>query len=131
MNGYDQYLGYHKPPLSPPAYLFGIVWPILYMLIIISYGFIFYQAWKGNFTWFMTIPFIINIVANILFTYFQFGLKNQTLATIDILIVLATIILTMVLTWSSYRWVFYLQIPYLLWVSFATYLQIAVAILNR
>jgi len=131
MNTYNQYLDYKKPPLAPPAYLFGIVWPILYTLIIISYGFIFYQAWKGNFAWPMTIPFIINIVANILFTYFQFALKKQTLATIDILIVLATIIITMVLTWSSYRWVFYLQIPYLLWVSFATYLQIAVAILNR
>lgn len=131
MNTYNQYLNFKKPPLSPPAYLFGIVWPILYMLIFISYGFIFYKAFKGDITWKLTIPFVVNLIANGLFTYFQFGLKNQTLATIDILIVLATIIITMILTWSPYRWVFYMQIPYLIWVTFATYLQIAVTILNR
>lgn len=131
MNSYDQYLDYKKPLLSPPAYLFGIVWPILYILIAISYGFIFYQAFKGKIAWKITIPFSINLAANFSYTYFQFGLKNYTLATIDILIILTTIIITMVLMWSRHRWVFYLQIPYLLWVSFATYLQIAVTILNR
>ncbi|MCL5407016.1 MAG: tryptophan-rich sensory protein [Patescibacteria group bacterium] len=131
MNTYNQYLDYKKPPLSPPAYLFGIVWPILYVLIAISYGFIFYKAFKGEFSWKLTIPFIINLIANLVYTYIQFRLKNYTLATIDILIVLVTIIITMVLTWSRYRWVFYMQIPYLLWVTFATYLQIAVTILNK
>ncbi|MFA6492689.1 MAG: TspO/MBR family protein [Patescibacteria group bacterium] len=131
MDTYNQYLDYQKPPLSPPAYLFGIVWPILYVLIAISYGFIFYEAKKGKIAWKLTIPFIINLIANFTYTYFQFGLKNYTLATIDILIVLVTIIITMILTWSRYKWVFYLQIPYLVWVSFATYLQIAVTVLNR
>ncbi|KKQ18029.1 MAG: TspO and MBR like protein [Berkelbacteria bacterium GW2011_GWA1_36_9] len=131
MNTYNQYLDYKKPPLSPPAYLFGIVWPILYALIIISYGFIFYKAFKNEISWKLTIPFIINLIANVTYTYIQFRLKNYTLATIDILIVLATIIITMILTWSRYRWVFYMQIPYLIWVTFATYLQIAVTILNR
>lgn len=131
MNTFQQYQNYKLPPLSPPGYLFGIVWPVLYTLIIISYGFIFYKAFKGEFSWKLTIPFAINIIANVIYTYLQFRLQNFTLAVIDILIILLTIILTMIFTWSKYRWVAYMQIPYLLWVSFATYLQIGVTLLNR
>lgn len=125
------YTEYRRPPLSPPPYLFGIVWPFLYLLIIISYGFIFYQASRGNISWLMALPFIINLVANALFTYFQFKLNNNLLATLDIVVVLATIVMTMVVTWPQFQWVVYLQIPYLVWVTFATYLQIGVTVLNR
>lgn len=79
----------------------------------------------------MIIPFIINLIFNILFTFFQFKLKNNFLAALDIVIVLATIILSMILIWPYYHWVLYLQIPYLVWVTFATYLQFGVTILNR
>lgn len=125
------YIDYKRPPLSPPPYLFGIVWPILYILIFISYGYIFRQAINGGITASLTIPFIINLIANGLFTYFQFKLKNNFLATLDIIIVLATIIITMVVIWSAYHWVTFIQIPYLLWVTFATYLQIGVTVLNK
>ena len=130
MDTFNQYQNYKLPPLSPPGYLFGIVWPILYILIIVSYGFIFYKAFKGKFSWKLTIPFVVNILANLFYTYLQFGLQNYTLAVIDILVVLLTIIITMIITWSRYRWVAYMQIPYLLWVTFATYLQIGVVLLN-
>lgn len=125
------YKSYQRPPLSPPPYLFGIVWPFLYILIIISYGFTFYQAFKGNIPGFIVIPFIINLIANGLFTYFQFKLKNNFSAALDIIIVLLTIVLTMILIWPYYHWVTYIQIPYLIWVIFATYLQIGVTILNQ
>lgn len=125
------YKSYKQPPLAPPPYLFGIVWPLLYVLIIISYGFIYYQTFLGNIASRIATVFIINLIANGLFTYFQFKLKNNLLAALDIILVLATIILTMILIWPYYHWVVYLQIPYLIWVTFATYLQIGVTILNR
>jgi tryptophan-rich sensory protein len=125
------YKNFKLPPLSPPSYLFGIVWPFLYLLIFISYGFVLYQIIKGNLGWRIFIPFGINLLTNALFTYFQFGLKNNYLALADILIVLITIIWTIILIWPQFRWVAYLQIPYLLWVTFATYLQIGVTILNK
>lgn len=131
MSYQKNYLDYKRPPLSPPSYLFGIVWPILYILIIISYGFVFYQVAEGNLGGAVAIPFIINLVANGLFTYFQFKLNNNFAATVDILIVLSTIIWTMIVVWPSYHWVMYMQIPYLIWVTFATYLQIGVTVLNR
>lgn len=131
MNYQKTYTDYKRPPLSPPAYLFGIVWPFLYLLIIISYGFVFLQWARGNISGLLAIPFVINLLANGLFTYFQFKLRNNFLACLDILVVLVTIILTMILIWSHFHWVVYLQIPYLVWVTFATYLQLGVTILNR
>ena len=131
MDYQDTYKSYKKPPLSPPEWAFGVVWPILYIMIFISYGFIFSEAYKGEIASSLAIPFVINLLANGLFTYFQFKLKNNLLASLDILIILMTIILTMTSVWPFYHWVVYLQIPYLLWVTFATYLQIGVTILNR
>jgi len=127
----ETYKTYKRPPLSPPSYLFGIVWPFLYMLIIISYGFVFWEWTKGNVSGVLVLPFVINLVANGAFTYFQFKLKNNFLVAMDILLVLATIILTMVFVWPHYHWVAFMQIPYLAWVTFATYLQFGVTILNR
>jgi len=131
MDYQETYKAYKRPPLSPPPFLFGIVWPFLYLLIAISYGFVFYQALKGNVPGLIVIPFIINLAANGLFTYFQFKLKNNFLAALDIIITLATIVLVMILIWPYYPWVSYFQIPYLIWVTFATYLQLGVFILNR
>ncbi len=130
MNSTYQYQNLKKPPLAPPDYLFGLVWPFLYVLIFASYGFVFYKAYEGKIPWILTIPFIINLIANFAFTYFQFGLNNNVLALVDIVIVLATIVLTIILIWPHYHWVAYLQIPYLLWVCFATYLQAGITILN-
>ncbi|MCX6808126.1 MAG: tryptophan-rich sensory protein [Candidatus Berkelbacteria bacterium] len=127
----NTYNRYRRPPLSPPDWIFGVVWPFLYFLIFGSYGFVFLKWWRGEIAGILVIPFIINLIANGLFTYFQFKLKNNLLAVIDILIVLGTIILTIVLVWPHYQNIAYLQIPYLVWVAFATYLQIGVTILNR
>lgn len=125
------YSDYRRPRFSPPAYIFGIVWPILYILIIISYGIVVSKLMNGEISWIILIPFIINIVANLSYTYFQFKLQNFFLALIDILIVLITIIITMIVIWPYSHLVVYLQIPYLCWVSFAPYLQISIFTLNR
>lgn len=119
------------PPLAPPSWIFGVVWPFLYILIFISYGWVFWKLFKGEVNFLFVLPFLINLIANALFTYFQFGLKNNSLALFDILVVLITIILTIILTWKDHRAIAYMQIPYLLWVSFATYLQTGITILNK
>ncbi|PIQ70409.1 hypothetical protein COV89_00670 [Candidatus Shapirobacteria bacterium CG11_big_fil_rev_8_21_14_0_20_40_12] len=61
---------------------------------------------------------------------FLFGLKNNLLAAADILLVLITLIWAIVKIYSVVKWVAYLQIPYLLWVSFVTVLQLTVTCLN-
>lgn len=79
----------------------------------------------------IALPFILNLIFNLAFTPIQFGLKNNLLAAADILLVLATLIWAIVAIRPRIKWVAYLQIPYLLWVSFATVLQLTVTYLNR
>ena len=120
-----------KPWFAPPAWLFGPVWSALYVLIILSFGFVFLNVIRKRWPVKIALPFIINIVANLLFTPLQFGLQNNVLALLDILIVLCTIPWMMRMVWGRERWVVYIQIPYLLWVMFATVLQISITWLNR
>ena len=119
-----------KPTWAPPAYLFGPVWMVLYILIAISFGYVFYAVLNkklpGQIAW----PFALNLVFNLAFSPIQFGLQNNFLASIDIVLVLATLIWAIVVIYPRRRWVAFCQIPYLLWVSFATILQLTITYLN-
>ena len=79
------------------------------------------------------LPFTLNLIFNFAFTPLQFGLKNNLLAAIDILLVLGTLIWALYAIWHAspeIRWVVYVNIPYLLWVTFATCLQLTITYLN-
>lgn len=120
-----------KPSWSPPGWLFGPVWSILYIVIFISFGTVFYQALTGKIPLALMLPFALNLIFNFIFTPIQFGLKNNLLAAIDILLVLSTLIWAMVAIFSYLPWVAYANSPYLLWVLFATALQLTITFLNR
>ena len=124
------YNGLEKPSWTPEPEFIGLVWQILYPVILISFTFVFVQAFRNKVPKKSTIPFIINLVANIIFTPIQFGLRNLTLASIDILIVWGTIIWMMFVIWKHYRWVALAQVPYLIWVSIASVLQLSMNIMN-
>ena len=81
--------------------------------------------------WLVALPFILNLIANFSFTPLQFGLQNNLLAAADILLVLGTLIWAMVAICPHAKWIMYMQIPYLAWVSFATILQLTITFLNR
>jgi len=119
-----------RPEWAPPSWLFGPVWTVLYVLIIISFGYVAYLAYHKQMPRVVALPFVLNIIFNLLFTPLQFGLQNNILAGIDILLVLATLIWAMVAVYPYKKWVTYIQIPYLLWVSFATVLQLTIVYLN-
>lgn len=131
MNTYNWYSQLIKPVWSPPAFLFGPVWTFLYVLIAASFGKVFWMAWKKEIALVVALPFLLNLIFNFAFTPLQFGLKNNLLAAIDILLVLATLIWAIVAIYPHSRWIAYIQIPYLLWVSFATALQLTITYLNR
>lgn len=124
------YLQLKKPKWAPPSWLFGYVWSVLYILIIISFGYVLYKGYIGDIGFIIVLPFILNIIFNILFTPIQFGLRNNVLATIDILLVLISLIWLMVSIYTYYSWISYIQIPYLLWVCIATVLQISIMMMN-
>ena len=131
MENYAWYSQLIKPTWAPPSYLFGPVWTALYILIAISFGKVFLLFFQKKIPFLIILPFILNLLFNLTFTYFQFGLKSNTLAAIDILLVLGTLIWAMIVIYPHAHWITYIQIPYLLWVSFATVLQLTITFLNK
>jgi len=120
-----------KPTWTPSPSSIGLIWKILYPIIIVSFGFVFVQAFRGKVGWPVVLPFAVNIVANLLFMPVFSGLRNVPLAAVDILVVWSTIIWSAVTVWPHYRWVAVAQVPYLVWVSIATILQLSITWMNR
>jgi tryptophan-rich sensory protein len=130
-NAYNWYSQLIKPSFAPPSWVFGPAWTFLYLLIAISYGKVFLMAWRKELPFIVVLPFILNLIFNLAFTPIQFGLKNNLLASLDILLILGTLIWTIIAIFPHVKWVAYMQTPYLLWVSFATILQLTITYLNR
>ena len=130
-NAYNWYSTLIKPSWSPPRWLFGPVWTVLYAIIAASFGTVFYKTFTGKLPWMVALPFVLNLVFNFAFTPLQFGLKNNLLSAIDIVLVLTTLIWALVAIWPHFRWIAYANIPYLLWVAFATILQLTITYLNK
>lgn len=129
-NSYNWYSTLIKPTWAPPSWLFGPVWTVLYVIIVISFGTVFYKVFTKQIPWIVALPFALNLLFNAAFTPLQFGLQNNLLAAIDILLVLGTLVWAMIAIWPHTRWVAYANIPYLAWVSFATILQLSITYLN-
>ena len=124
------YNALEKPSWTPAPATIGLIWQILYPIILISFGFVFVQMFRGKVSWLVALPFAINLVANLIFTPIQFGMRNLPLAAADILIVWGTIIWMSMAIWRHYRWVSVAQVPYFVWVSLATVLQLSITAMN-
>lgn len=119
-----------KPSWTPAPATIGLIWQILYPIILISFGFVFVQAMRGRIPRLVGLPFAINLAANLLFMPIFAGLRNVPLAAADILIVWVTILWSMFAVWPHYRWVAAAQVPYFAWVSIATVLQLSITWMN-
>ncbi|QQG44055.1 MAG: tryptophan-rich sensory protein [Candidatus Roizmanbacteria bacterium] len=130
------YLALKKPFFAPPSWAFGIAWSILYPIIFLSFGYVFYRIFltkkkKNKIPAKVAIPFVLNLVFNLAFSPIQFGLQNNLLAALDITLVIITLIWAMKAVYKYSKAVTYLQIPYLIWSLFATVLQFSVTLLNK
>ena len=116
-----------KPPLAPPGYVFGIVWSILYILMGISYSILEVNNELDEKT---KKVYYIQLFVNVLWSiiFFVFKLRFVSIAWIILLIIL--IIEIIKLFYNKNKVSAYLQIPYLIWIIFATYLNMGVYILN-
>lgn len=129
-----------KPSWTPRPAVIGLIWQVLYPIIALTFGLVFVQAVRRKIAWMVALPFAINLVANLIFTPIQFGLRNLPLAAVDILIVWSTIPWMMWAAWRAGddrsggwrlgRWVALAQTPYFVWVSIATVLQISITVMN-
>ena len=130
MSWMEWYNSLAKPSWTPEPATIGTVWQILYPIIFITFAFVLIQAFRKKIPWKVTLPFFINLAANLVFTPIQFGLRNLPLAALDILIVWGTIIWMAMAIWKYYRWVAIAQVPYFVWVSIATTLQLYISWYN-
>lgn len=131
MQTYSWYQNLIKPTWAPPSWLFGPVWSILYTIIAITFIYVGVLFSKGKIPFIVLLPFILNLIFNFAFTPIQFGLKNNLLASVDILLILGTLIWALVAIWPYAKIIALANIPYLLWVTFASILQITITVLNR
>jgi len=128
---YSWYSTLIKPRFAPPGWLFGPVWSVLYVIITITFLYVFYSAYEGAIPLIVILPFILNLIFNFSFAPIQFGLRNNYLAALDVLLVWATLIWAIYMIWPYSHSIAYAQIPYLLWVTFATVLQLTITWLNK
>lgn len=130
MSTYNYYQELIKPSFSPPAEIFWPVWTFLYIFIAISFFIVFKMYFKKEIPGKIAFLFLLNLISNIMYTPIQFGLKNNILASIDILVILSSLVMATILIFPYKKYISYMQIPYLMWVSFATILQLTITYLN-
>lgn len=120
----------NKPLFAPPNWIFGPTWTLLYFLMGISFYFIWRQDWKKKKIKTAGIFFLMQLGLNFLWSPVFFGLRSPLLGLINIVVIWILIIITMHKFYPLSKLAFYLLVPYLLWVSFATVLNAAIVILN-
>lgn len=116
-----------KPPLAPPGYIFGIIWSILYVLMGISYSIL---EINGKIDDRIKKVYYIQLLVNVLWPIIFFVLKLRFISIIWIMILIFLILKMIKLFYDKNKISSYLQIPYLIWTIFATYLNIGVYLLN-
>jgi len=115
------YLLLNKSKLNPPGYVFGIVWPILYILMMVSA----FLAHKKIFS-----IFIIQLFFNAAWSWLFFRFQMPLEALLDIYLLIALNIYILILMYKENKIAFFLYIPYVVWISFASYLNLFIVINN-
>lgn len=128
MDWYDSLI---KPSWTPAPGVIGTIWTILYPVIFATYGYVAYRVFRGEIPASVLLPIVVNLAANFAFTPIQFGMRNLPLATLDIVIVLATIVWSMIAIWPHSRIASLALTPYLAWVATASVLQVSITLANR
>lgn len=124
------YMGLNKPFFAPPNWLFGPVWTLLYLMMGVSFYLIWREGWKKKNTREAGAIFGWQLAVNFVWSPVFFGLKSPELALLVIVTMWGLIVVTMKKFYPISKTASYLLLPYLLWVSFATLLNGAIAGLN-
>ncbi len=115
------YLSLNKSELNPPGYVFGIVWPILYVLMMIS-AFLTYKK--------VFVVFNIQLIFNAAWSWLFFRYQMPLVSLLDIYILIVMNIYILKLMYHESKIAFLLFLPYVLWISFASYLNLFIVINN-
>ena len=127
-SGFMDYGSLVQPPLAPPSILFPIVWSILYVLMGVSYGILENNSLVDSS---INAIYYGQLFVNAIWSFFFFVFKWRLFAFLWILLLLALVIVMIIKFYEKNKIAGLLQLPYLAWVTFASYLNLAIYLLNR
>ena len=130
LNTNKAYQSFNKPSFSPPAYVFPIVWTILFFLMAVAAYRIWLKGKSGEDVKKALILYVIQLILNFLWPIIFFRLNLMGLAFFEILLLLVFILLTTFEFYKHDKAAAYLMIPYIIWVSFAAVLNYTIWMLN-
>jgi len=119
------YQGLRKPFFTPPGWVIAVVWNILFLLIGLSGGFMYFQPERRSF---FTV-YVLNLALNFLWSLIFFGFKSPAWAFMELVLLWLTILALIFLSWKRVKLAAYLLIPYLAWVSIAGAINFSIAFL--
>lgn len=125
MNVYDKI---NTPPLSPPGWLFPVVWTILYILMGVSAAIVFTSDSKKKDD--ALFIYAVSLVLNFSWSIFFFNMQSFIVSFIILVALWLSIMITIIKYYKINKAAAWLQLPYLLWVTFAGYLNFAIILLN-
>lgn len=128
MNSMEQYKGLNTPPLSPPGWIFPIVWTVLFILMGIA-SYIIYES-DSEFKTRALIVYAVQLLLNFSWSIIFFNADKYWVSVAIIVALIIMILITIAFFASINKKATLLLVPYILWVLFATYLNIYIAILN-
>lgn len=120
----------NKPIFSPPNWIFGPVWTTLYLLMGVAAYMVWQKGLKKKHIKNALYYFLAQLLFNFMWSILFFGLRSPILGLVDIFLLWVLILITMIRFYKISRLASYLLIPYLLWVSFATLLNLSILLLN-
>lgn len=121
----------NKPLLTPPAVVFPIAWSVLYLLMGLSSYVALSNCEDARKAILTMYPYLIQLILNFSWSLFFFNSKWYGIAFICLVLMWLMIIRTMAAFWTVSRLSFYLLMPYLVWVTFAGYLNLSIVLLNK
>ena len=123
------YLELQRPPLTPPSWVFGPVWSVLYVMIAVSIFLYVKQTWKSPHYWAYAL-ICLHLTTNFAWTPIFFGAQRPGYALLDIILLDISLVLIIAHFWYTYKPSSVLLFPYLVWVLFATYLNAGFFVMN-
>ena len=128
-NNMEWYKLLNKSILTPPAYIFPIVWTILYAILAVSGYFIYIKRSSREIKPFF-ILFLIQMLFNWSWTPVFFGMHKPNVALAILFLTISCTCYMLIRAIHSYRIIFYLLLPYFCWIVFAGYLNLVICISN-
>lgn len=114
--------------LTPPGYVFSIVWSVLYLLMGIAAGIIW--SMRTIYSMVMTVIFFLQLALNFFWSYFFFYMRSPGSGLAVLTLLLAVVVIYVVACYKQNRLSAYLNVPYVIWLLYAIYLNAFVVINN-